>query len=178
MVSGEGAPARRACLLCFFLSALPGIKSRAPNSSRHKPLRLKRIQKHFENLTCGFESFNHPPADDQLWQAKSAQNSTYVPPTNGFLSGAAGARFSGGRIAENPKMPKMKFVALIELFRMVQVRRASSAWLRRYEAKQLVGGTFFSDPGSYVKVTLKIEKLGHRVPKKLEIEIVAEVELC
>ena len=75
-------------------------------------------------------------------------------------------------------MPKMKFVALIELFRMVHVRRTSSAWLRRYEAKQLVGGTFFSDPGSYVKVTLKIEKLGHRVPKKLEIEIVAEVELC
>ena len=141
MVSGEGAPARRACLLCLFLSALPGIKSRAANSSRHKPLSAKTIQKPFENLTCGFESFNHPPADDQLWQAKSAQNSTYVPPTNGFLPGAAGARFSGGRIAENPKMPKMKFVALIELFRMVQVRRASSAWLRHYETKHLVGGT-------------------------------------
>ena len=36
VVSGEGAPARRACLLWFFLAALSGIKSRAANSGRTK----------------------------------------------------------------------------------------------------------------------------------------------
>ena len=94
-----------------------------------------------ENLSGGFESLRPPPADDHLWQIQNAQNSSYVSPNIGSSPGATGARFSGGRIAEIPKMPKMKVVALIELFRMVQVRRASSAWLRRYEPKHLVGGT-------------------------------------
>ena len=61
---------------------------------------------------------------------------------------------------------------------MVQVRRASSAWLRHYDAKHLVGGTFDSKVGSLVDVTSDIEKLGHRVSKKVEIGFIAEVELC
>ena len=107
----------------------------------HKTWSTKWIRKPLENLSCGFESLRPPPADDQLWQIQNAQNSNYVPPNIGSPPGAAGARFSGGRIAEIPKMQKMKVVALIELFRMVQVRLASSAWLRRYAPKHLVGGT-------------------------------------
>ena len=55
--------------------------------------------------------------------------------------------------------------------RMVQVRRAGSAWLRRYEAKQIGRGNFGSKAGSQVGVPSDIEKLGHRVPKKLEFDL-------
>ena len=84
---------------------------------------------------------------------------------------ATGVRSSGGQIAENLKMPKMKVVALIELFRMVQVPRAGSAWLCRYEAKQIGRGNFLSKAGSQVRVPSDIEKLGHRVPKKLKFDL-------
>ena len=55
--------------------------------------------------------------------------------------------------------------------RMARVRRAGSAWLRRYEAKQIGRGNFGSKAGSQVGVPSDIEKLGHRVPKKLKFDL-------
>ena len=98
-----GNPARRACLLWFFLASLTGIKSHGANSGRTN----RGLQKQFtpieKNVLCGFESLKTPPADDQLWQIQNAQNSSYVPPNIGPPPGAAGARFPGGRVPKKLK---------------------------------------------------------------------------
>ncbi len=54
---------------------------------------------------------------------------------------------------------------------MDMVRRFDSAWFGRYEAKQIGRGNFGSKAGSQVEVPSEIEKLGHRVPKKLKFEL-------
>ena len=70
---------------------------------RHKLRSAKRIQHALEKPSCGFESLKTPPADDQLWQAQNAQDSSSVPPNIGPPPGAAGARFPGGRVPKKLK---------------------------------------------------------------------------